>query len=427
MYSRRLPFVSSIALAIFIVLATATTSSAQTYKILHNFGSGPGDKDGFWSVGGVVMDSKGNLYGTTMAGGTGTCGQYGCGIVYQLTPNSDGTWTENVLHNFNGNDGSGPWSPVAFDGRGNLYGTTSAGGSSNYGTVFELMPNSNGTLTLATLHSFTGGSDGGTPLFPGLTLDNAGHIYGAASVGGVYGYGVIFDLGHVSVFNWYELVAHAFWWGNDGATPYGNVIPDAEGNLYGTTYYGGGPADGGTVFKLTPNKLSFGWTETILHSFTDVPDGACLSAGLVFDADGNLYGTSEDGGTLDNGTVFKLSPNSDGTWTESIIDNFDTYGSIDGVTPMSGLIFDPAGNLYGMTSGGGLYSEGLVFKLTPSSGGQWTETILHNFGGTVNGQSDGVNPQSGLILDSAGNIYGTTVEGGTAGLTYGGVVFELTP
>ncbi len=427
MYGSRLSFAWNMTLTIFIVLATAMTGRAQTYKILHNFGSGPGDPDGFWPFAGLTMDNKGNVYGTTSAGGTGTCGQFGCGTVFQLTPNSDGTWTENVLHNFNGSDGADSWAPVAFDGRGSLYGTTSAGGSSDYGTVFAMTPNSNGTWTAMTLHSFTGGSDGATPEYPGLTLDNAGHIYGAASAGGVYGYGVIFDLGHVSVFNWYELVAHAFGWGNDGATPYGSLTLDAEGNLYGTTYYGGGAADAGTVFKLTPNKLSFGWTETILHSFTDVPDGACLSSGLIFDAEGNLYGTSEDGGSVNNGTVFELSPNSDGTWTETIIDNFDTYGTIDGLNPVSGVIFDQAGNLYGMTSGGGVYGEGLVFKLTPTSGGQWTETILHSFGGTVNRQYDGVNPQGALIIDGAGNIYGTTLEGGTAGITYGGVVFELTP
>jgi uncharacterized repeat protein (TIGR03803 family) len=429
MYRSRLSLAWSMTLTIFVILAMATASHAQTYKILHNFGTGSGgDTDGFWLWSGVTMDNKGNLYGTTAAGGTGTCGQYGCGIVYQLTPNSDGTWTENVLHNFNGSDGAGPWSPVAFDGRGNLYGTTTAGGSYDYGTVFEMTPNSNGTWTLVTLHSFTGGSDGATPEYPGLTLDNAGHIYGAASAGGVYGYGVVFDLGHVSVFNWYELVAHAFASGNDGDTPYGNLIFDAEGNLYGTTYYGGGPTNAGTVFKLTPNKLSFGWTETILHSFSyDGSDGACASAGLVFDADGNLYSTTEDGGTVNNGTVFKLSPNSDGTWTETIIDNFDTYGSIDGLNPVSGVIFDQAGNLYSTTSGGGLYGEGMLFKLTPSSGGQWTETIVHSFGGTVNGQYDGVDPQGALIIDSAGNIYGTTLEGGPAGITRGGVVFEITP
>jgi uncharacterized repeat protein (TIGR03803 family) len=427
MHSRRLSLAWSATLTIFVVLATAATSHAQTYKILHNFGSASGGPDGFWVYAGLVMDNKGNLYGTTSAGGTGTCGQYGCGTVFQLTPDSDGSWTENILHNFNGSDGEGPWAQVAFDGQGNLYGTTSGGGNSNYGTVFEMIPNSNGTWTLLTLHSFTGGSDGASPEYPGLTLDNGGHIYGVTSAAGVNGYGVVFDLGHVSVFNWYEIVAHAFASGNDGNTPYGNLIFDTVGNLYGTTYYGGGPANAGTVFKLTPNKLSFGWTETVLHSFTNVPDGACVSAGLVFDAAGNLYGTSEDGGSVNNGTVFKLSPNSDGTWTEAIIDNFDTYGSIDGLNPVSAVAFDKAGNLYGMTSGGGLYGEGLVFKLTPSSGGQWTETILHSFGGTVNGQYDGVNPQGGPILDSAGNIYGTTFEGGTAGMTYGGVAFELTP
>jgi uncharacterized repeat protein (TIGR03803 family) len=181
MYSRKLLLALNMTLTIFVVLATATTSHAQTYKILHNFGSDSGDTDGFWLFSGLVMDSGGKLYGTTSAGGTGTCGEYGCGIVFQLTSNSDGSWTENVLYNFNRSDGAGPWAPLAFDRRGNLYGTTSSGGSGGYGTVFEMMPNSNGTWTLVTLHSFTGGSDGASPEYPGLTLDNAGHIYGAVS------------------------------------------------------------------------------------------------------------------------------------------------------------------------------------------------------------------------------------------------------
>jgi uncharacterized repeat protein (TIGR03803 family) len=425
MNGKRASLAGSVLTVVTLILACAAVVPAQTYKVLHNFGAGNGNPDGFWPYAGLAMDSHGNLYGTTAGGGTGSCGQYGCGTVFQLTPNGGDGWSENVLHSFSGSDGAAPWAPVVFDGHGNLYGTTSSGGSGNNGTVFQMIPNGNGTWTLTTLHAFTGGNDGGNPAYPGVTLGSSGHIYGAASAGGVYGFGVVFDLGRVSVFNWYELVAHAFK-GSDGDTPYGSLISDASGNLYGTTYYGGGTSYSGTVFKLTPNRLSFGWTETLLHSFTG-PDGACLSAPLIFDAAGNLYSTSEDGGPVNNGTVFEMTPNGDGTWTEKVIYGFQDYGNIDGLNPVGGVTFDQAGNLYGTASGGGIYGQGIVFKLTPSAGGQWTETILHSFGGMVGGQPDGVNPQGGVILDSQGNIYGTTLEGGPAGIQLGGVVWEITP
>jgi len=398
----------------------------QNYKILHNFGAGNGNPDGFWVYAGLIMDAKENLYGTTSAGGTEVCGNYGCGTVFQMTPNMDGSWTENILYDFSGSDGAAPWAPVTFDAKGRLYGTTSLGGSDNSGTVFQMTPNANGTWTLSTLHTFTGGNDGGNPEYAGVTLDQAGHILGVASADGFNKNGVVFELNHVSVFKWYELVAHGFGGGSDGSTPYGNVILDASFNIYGTTYYGGGPDNGGIVYKLTPNKLSFGWSETILHSFTGGSDGGCLSSGLIFDAAGNLYGTTEFGGPVNNGTVFKMTPNGDGTWTETVLYGFQDYGAVDGLNPVGGVTFDQAGNLYGTTSGGGLYGQGIVFELSPSGGGQWAETILHSFGGTVNGQFDGVDPQAGVILDNAGNIYGTTFEGGTAGISSGGVVFEIT-
>jgi uncharacterized repeat protein (TIGR03803 family) len=220
---------------------------------------------------------------------------------------------------------------------------------------------------------------------------------------------------------WVEKVLHSFSNdGKDGQAPYAGLIFDAAGNLYGTTAHGGNgscsisPYSGcGTVFELT--LKSGGWGEKILHNFgAGAPDGVNPEAGLIFDAAGNLYGTTNEGGDHFSGTAFELTPKSGG-WAETILYAFDSGGE----PSIAGLIFDAAGNLYGTTSGGGTYSSGEVFELTPKSGG-WAETILHPFGNLT----DGSNPRAGLILDAAGNLYGTTDGGGAAG---GGIAFELTP
>ena len=175
----------------------------------------------------------------------------------------------------------------------------------------------------------------------------------------------------------------------------------------------------GTVFEMTP-KEGGGWTEKVLHNFGNGTDGAYPEAGLIFDAAGNLYGTTAYGGPHGYGTVFEMTPNGSGGWTEKVLHYFGN-GS-DGLSPYSGLIFDAVGNLYGMTMGGGSSDNGTVFELTPSEGGNWTEKVLHNFGG-YNGPN-GCFPSSGLIFDAAGNLYGTTTQGGDHGV---GIVFEMTP
>jgi uncharacterized repeat protein (TIGR03803 family) len=222
-----------------------------------------------------------------------------------------------------------------------------------------------------------------------------------------------------------ETALHAFTGGNEGIGPMSPPITDASGNLYGTTYLGGA-SGAGTVFKLSPNRLGPGWAYTLLYSFTAVPygsgaDGANPYAGLTFDAPGNLYGTTFFGGPAGGGTVFKLAPNPDGTWTKSTIYAFQ--GGADGANPYGSAVFDRAGNLYGTTVGGGSRGYGTVFKLAPSAGGGWTETILHNF----TGHADGGLPGAGVILDSAGNIYGTAAMGGRGGFENGGVVYKITP
>jgi uncharacterized repeat protein (TIGR03803 family) len=204
--------------------------------------------------------------------------------------------------------------------------------------------------------------------------------------------------------------------GTDGAYSQAGLIFDAAGNLYGTTA-GGGTSFAGTVFELTP-IAGGGWTEKVLHNFNnDGTDGYLLYAGLVMDAAGNLYGTTYEGGTYNGGTVFELTPTAGGGWTEQVLWSFGN--GTDGIEPQADLIFDAAGNLYGTTRVGGAYGPGTVFELTPTGSGGWTERVLHNFNGM-----DGNNLSGGLIFDAAGNIYGTTGFGGTDDK---GTVFELSP
>lgn len=368
----------------------------------------------------VIFDSAGNLYGTTI----NCCG--GGGAVFELSPSSSGSWTENVLYTFCAQphcaDGDEP-SGVIFDQAGNLYGVTFIGGTKNNdGVAFELSPGAGGVWTESVLYRFQGGKDGLAPL-GSLVFDSAGNLYGSTFAGGEgrlceYGCGAVFELTKSSGGSWSESVLHSFRAGRDGLAPSASLISDRNGNLYGTTEASGAPPDfngDGTVFELSPS--SGGWTETV-HNFW-AGDGAAPVAGLIFDGSGNLYGTTSGGGFNRYGVVFKLAPLSGGGWLRTILYNFK--GGTDGAQPVAGLIFDGAGNLYGTTSGGGTGGYGTVFELTPISGGEWTEKVLYGFKG---GYSDGDSPFAGLVFDSTGNLYGTTGGGGSGG---NGTVFELTP
>ena len=364
-----------------------------------------------------ALPYAGNLYGTTFVGGT-----RGVGTVFELTPKAGGGWTEQVLYSFstNGPVGALPWAGLIFDAVGNLYGTTYEGGTHDVGTVFELMPKAGEGWTEQVLYSFNNnGADGAGPA-AGLIFDKNGNLYGTTSEGGTHGVGMVFELAPAQGGGWTEQVLYSFSTnGPVGADPAAGLIFDAAGNLYGTTNRGG-THDFGTVFELTPNAGGGGWTETVLYHFSNYPDGAYPVAGLIFDAAGNLYGTTGGGGTRDVGTVFELTPKAGGGWTETVLYNFSTKGPV-GAYPYAGLIFDGAGNLYGTTSEGGTRGVGTVFELTPKAGGGWTEQVLYNF--STNGPV-GAYPFAGLIFDAAGNLYGTTNRGGTHGY---GTVFELTP
>ena len=317
---------------------------------------------GSWPMAGLTFGANGDLYGTT-------AGDYQCcGRVIAGTPNLDGSWTWRELHSFTGPEGARPYAGLIWDGSGNLYGTTTEGGAYGYGVVFELTPNSDGSWTESVLHSFMGGKDGASP-YAGLTFDAAGNLYGTTAAGssagcGGSGCGTVFRLTPVGG-GWKENVLHRFGGGKDGANPYAALIFDAAGSLYGTTV-NGGDYGYGFAYKLTPNADG-SWTKKALHKFTGGNDGANPYAALVFDTAGNLYGTTWAGGAYGVGTVFKLTLGSDGKWREHVLQAFRGRPARN---PYAGLILDAAGNLYGTTAGGNQDCSswadcGTVFEITP--------------------------------------------------------------
>ena len=324
--------------------------------------------------------------------------------------------TFSVLYSFSGPRGISPQARMVPDLAGNLYGTTEYGGTFGHGTVFKF---NIATGHVSVLHSFAGAPDGSEPL-AGLVRDDAGNFYGTTYAGGTSvicsgGCGTLFKLDRSGA----ETVLYSFQRGTDGANPISGLILDAVGNLYGTTYAGGNPScllgpGCGTVFKFD----TFG-VETILYAFSGGSDGSQpYYAALVQDLAGNLYGTTGFGGDFSSsecslfgcGTVFKLA----GDGTKTTLHSFT--GMPDGREPVAGLIRDAAGNLYGTTYGGGQYDDGTVFML--DTGG--SESVLHNFTSTP----DGMYPWTSLIGDAKGNLYGTTIVGGTRGY---GTVFKLDP
>jgi uncharacterized repeat protein (TIGR03803 family) len=264
-------------------------------------------------------------------------------------------------------------------------------------------------------------AEGATP-WGSLIMDKAGDLYGTTSEGGAYGLGTVFKLSPPATKRgaWTGTVLYSF--GSqpgDGATPYDSLVTDKDGNLYGTTY-SGGANNVGTVFELSPEKTGT-WTETVLYNFGGAPnDGSLPYAGLMIDTKDNLYGTTYTGGANNAGTVFKLTREKSGAWSEAVLHGFGGAAN-DGSLPYAGLIMDKAGDLYGTTSEGGAYSFGTVFKLSREKGGVWTETGLYSFGSQ---SEDGVNPHGSLIMDKAGNLYGMTTGGGK--YVYG-EVFKLSP
>jgi uncharacterized repeat protein (TIGR03803 family) len=349
-------------------LLSAGSAHAASFKVLYTFTDG---NDGGEPMAGVFRDKAGNLYGTTFLGG-----QYGLGVVFKLAP--DGTQT--VLHAFDGSDGNA-FAGTIMDGSGNLYGTTSYGNR-----AFMLAPD--GTYTV--LHYFGGAGDGSFPVAP-LILDNGGNLYGATERGGDAGCdcGTVFRIAPDGK----EKIIYPFKGGSDGVYPDAGLLLKS-GELYGTTAEGGAYGYG-TVFRVSKTG-----SETILYSFNGGSDGGTPQSSLIMDQADNLYGTASggDGGDSNCGTVYRLAP--DGTFT--VLHSFGAQKT-DGCEPLAGLYADAAGNFYGTTFAGGSAYAGTVYKLAPGG----TETVLHAFDGNL----DGGLPESVLVADRKGNLYGTTASG----------------
>jgi hypothetical protein len=435
-----------------LVLALASPASAEwREKVLYSF---QGGTDGAFPTGAVVFDKAGHLYGATGDGGASNCDSPGqCGAVYQLSPpaTKGGPWTEIVLYIFKGHaqsDGATPEGGLVIDQAGNLYGTTGYGGSGpctllggavGCGTVYELSPpaKQGDPWTEMVLYSFQGGKDGYVASGD-LVFDEAGNLYGATLFGGgngttcdsLYGgqCGTVFKLSPPKTkgSKWTEKVLHAFAGGTDGAIPNGGLVLDGEGVLYGTTLNGGNQAcqnsGCGTAFEITPpSKGRSSWRETMLHRFTGNADGGSPLAGLTLGTNGGLSGTTGGGGSQGLGVVFQLVARSGGQWIESVLHNFT---DIHGRGPASPLAFDGLGNLCGSALGGEHF-RGVLFRLSPRIVGTgWVFSDTYSFAGPP----DGSYPSASLIYH-LGRIYSTTRGGGTAQACQGGcgTVFEVSP
>lgn len=416
----------AIALAVVCEFLAPTTRvhALSTEQVLYNFNYDGGTNPD----GGLILDAAGNLYGTASLNGP-----TGAGTVFELLPNGSGQWDYEELYNFCSvsgcPDGEIPQAGLIIDADGNLYGTTSQGGNfgcgHGCGTVFELSHSSSGGWTEKILYAFSGADDGGTPV-SGLVMDSSGSLYGTASSGGpssIYcaqGCGVIFRLQPGTNGSWTETVLHSFCSANgclDGATPNGVNI-DAAGNIYCTTgqlgQYGGG-----TLLQLIPNQKA-GWTKKLIHTFgqDEGLDGEVPNPGLVFDASGNLYGTTNKGGRNKAGTIFQLTRDTNGLWSGKILHNFcSAENCADGGLPAVGLTLGSNGHLYGTTFvGGPPYGFGAVFEIASGANDHWSYAVLYN---SISG-----NLNAPITVDSAGNLFTTTAVGGEFDL---GSVLEVTP
>jgi uncharacterized repeat protein (TIGR03803 family) len=398
----------TVVLYVAVALLATASWAANTTTLIYSFA---GDTDGEYTDTELVLDGAGNLYGTSVQGGT-----FGGGTVFQVTP----AGVHTVLYNFTGGaDGGEPYKGVTLDANGDLYGTAVTGGGGSCeggcGVLFKLT-NSGGTWTQSVVHTFTGGIDGSGPGSP-VSIDKFGNIYGTTPTGGANGVGVVYRINPDGSGGWKFRVIHTFTGGADGSGgSAGRLLIDAQGNLYGVCTVGG--ANGfGTVYKMSSNQGV--WQLQTLYAFKDSPDGALPYGGLVLDNHGSLYGTTYYAGANDFGTVYKLSPNN-GSWTERVLYSFK--GGIDGASPISSLAGDNAGHLYGTTSEGGAAACGcgVIFKMSRGSTGRWVESVVYRFPGTPHPGF----AYNGMIRDMAGNFYGATVHGGS---NNDGAIYQFIP
>jgi len=400
--------------AVLATLLTVVSSvQAQTFTVVHTF---TGGADGSVPLGSITLDAQGNLYGTASAGGHNvngcvSFGYPGCGTVFKLTHRGS-SWTFSPLYQFQGaSDGANPYSGVAIGPDGSLYGTTLFGGLGQ-GTVYNVRPPARamgsalGSWSETVLHAFSNGGDGSYPALGTLVFDRSGNMYGTTELGGYEcvdgGFcGTMFKL-TPSGSDWQESIFQ-FMGGADGGNPLSGVVLDAAGNLYGTTDIGDFDSE---AYQLTPSGS--GWTETPLYDFGPFGDPR---GGVILDGAVGLYGTTV------NGTVYQLSSSGD-SWIYSLLYSFSGSSG-----PWNGVVRDASGNLYGTTCADGTHGQGSVFKLT-RSGDSWMEADLYDF----TGGADGACPIGGIARDTSGNLFGTTSSGGSGcGAAGCGVIWEITP
>ena len=447
--SRALSWSCVIALSVL----PASPAAAASSNVLYSFNPWPSDgvSTGASPRGTLLRDASGALYGATSNGGP-----YYNGTVFKLTPPGpwETEWAITVLHDFTGGfDGGSPTAPLVMDASGAIYGTASSGGSwLNDGLVFKLTPPANGSTEwdYSVVHyfyySYAYDADDGANPHGGLIMDASGALYGATgfggSIAGTYiGHGTVFKLTPLDAARtvWQETVLYRFDGGVDGKNPWETLTLDAQGNLYGTTLYGGaGPCyDGcGTVFRLSPGaSAAEPWTKTTLLLFNGQDGGGAPQGKLLLGTSGALYGTTYKGGTapctdglgypIGCGIVFKLTPPAPGhaTWTEFVLLDFNTSN---GAFPQGGLITDGT-SLFGTTSMSapdeyGIFGDGIVFQLVPPPPGQvlWTQRVLHNF----NVSTSGTTAVGELLRAPDGRLYGSAYSGGAH---YAGTIFEITP
>ena len=408
------------AAAALVVAANGAAYAASSYSVIYDF---TGVNDGGFPHGGLIADASGALYGTASSDGADHNG-----TVYKLTPPAPGNtrYKETTLYAFTGGaDGAIPYANLLADNTGALYGTTYAGGDSNGdGVVFELTPSQDGkTYKETVIHRFANGNDGAEP-WSTLISDSSGNLYGTTTEGGSGVVGTVFELSPPAPGKtiWKETILYNFTGNNDGGEPFGAVLLGKDGSLYGTTA-GYGQYNYGTVYQLTPPAKAGGtWGFNLLHAFSGGNDGEVPRAGLISDSSGALYGTTAG---FDNsyGTVFKLTESKAGAWKEDVLYRFRGMG-FQGNGPWQAVSLDASGALYGTTLGVGRTADGEIFKLTPPAKGstKWTPTVLHAFRGGKSSQF----PYSNVLVAADGTLFGTA--SGSAGQDgfFPGVVWKIT-
>jgi uncharacterized repeat protein (TIGR03803 family) len=382
---------------------SASPALAAQESIVYAF---TGGADGGFPQGGVIADANGNFYGVTTSDGTGHNG-----VVYELSPPAKGqkSWTQTTLYNFTGgNDGGVPQVSLMIDKKGTLYGTTYAGGASGEGVVFKLTPPASGATSWKekVLWTFTGGNDGSEPSGT-LIMDAAGNLYGTTTGGGTGVVGTVFELSPPAKGQsvWAETVLYNFTGNNDGGEPFGRMLFGSDGNLYGTTA-GYGQYNYGTIYRLIAPTTGGTWSFSLLHAFADGKDGAVPRDGLIQGSDGTLYGTTA-GFDSTWGNVFKLSTDRSGY---QVLYNIPGGTGFTGNGPWQTVSLDASGALYGTTFGTDANASGTVFKVNPPAAGstKWTHSVLHTFAPGAGGQF----PYSTVLIGN-GYVYGTTY--GSAG------------